>query len=79
MLNDSRTPVSAKGRQKWAYECAMCNKKFAQKQVEVDHIEPVGSLNNYRQLSGFVRRLFVSKDKLRVVCKPCHVRITHGK
>ena len=69
-------PKNKKVRHRYEYQCASCKKFFPQKHVEVDHIEPVGSLRCYDDLPAFVERLFVSKDKLRVVCKPCHKTIT---
>lgn len=64
-------------RHKYEYQCAICNDWFKQKEVEVDHIEQVGSLRTYEDLAGFVKRLFVGADKLRVLCKPCHKAVTH--
>lgn len=63
-------------RQKYEYHCAQCKKHFPQKDVEVDHIEAVGSLKGWDDLVPFVQKLFVGIDKLRVVCKPCHYSIT---
>jgi len=71
-LQAARSPVEGSGRQKWQYECAECGDAFMQKEVEVDHIIPAGSLKGYTDLPGFVERLFVSEDKMQVVCKPCH-------
>jgi hypothetical protein len=64
-------------RHRYEFQCAVCQQWFKQKDVEVDHIESAGSLNKLEDLAGFVERLFVSEDRLRVVCKPCHKRITH--
>lgn len=43
-----------------------------QKDVQVDHIIPAGSLQSTDDLKGFVERLFCSIDGLQVLCKPCH-------
>lgn len=59
-------------RRKWEYQCAVCGKWFAGKEVQVDHIEPVGTLKRYDDLPAFVERLFCEQEGLRVVCKPCH-------
>lgn len=37
---------------------------------------PAGSLKEYDDLPGFVERLFTSVDKLRVLCKQCHLVVT---
>lgn len=65
-----------KKQQKYEYKCARCNEWFMQKEVEVDHIIPCGSLNKYEELPEFVRKLFAPISALRVVCKPCHKIIT---
>jgi ribosomal protein L44E len=75
-LNKARRPAKNKGRLKWEYRCAKCKKYFPQKEVEVDHITPVGSLSSYEELGGFVERLFAPEEQLRVVCKGCHQKIT---
>ena len=54
------------------YTCASCEKDFMQKDVQVDHIIPAGSLQSTDDLKGFVERLFCSIDGLQVLCKPCH-------
>lgn len=49
---------------------------FKQKQVQVDHIIPAGSLKNAEDAAGFINRLFVGPDKLRILCIGCHKHIT---
>lgn len=63
-------------RRKWEFICAVCNKWWQQREVQVDHIEPCGSLRSFDDLAGFVQRLFVEKDKLRIVCIKCHHTLT---
>jgi len=58
------------------YECAECHQQFRDKDVEVDHIIPAGSLKCKEDLPAFVDRMFCSAEHLRVVCKPCHKEIT---
>lgn len=80
VLNDARRakPKNKAGRHKWEYKCAKCKKYYLQKDVEVDHIEPVGKLNDWKDIEEFVRRLFVAKQKLRVLCKNCHRSATNA-
>lgn len=59
-------------RQKWEFLCSGCGGWFLGSEVEVDHIEPCGALNDYDDLPGFVRRLFCEAQELRVLCKACH-------
>lgn len=76
-LADARRVYKGKNkRQKYEYKCADCNKYFAQKDVQVDHIIPCGTLKTWNDLAGFAERLFVSKDKLQILCKPCHRKKT---
>ena len=59
-------------RQKFEYKCAACNNWFPEKQINVDHIKPAGSLNCAQDLPGFVERLFCEIDNLQVLCEKCH-------
>lgn len=43
----------------------------------MDHVQECGSLRAFEDLPGFVKRLFVEADGLRVVCKRCHHKKTH--
>lgn len=76
VLNDARKKVEGK-RHKYEYKCSSCKKWFKAKEVQVDHKEEVGTLKDYKDLPEFVERLFVSEDKLAVLCKPCHQRKTN--
>ncbi len=61
-----------KGRQKWEYKCAKCKEWFPDKQTEIDHIIPVGTLKEFNDLPKFVENLFCSEKNLQLLCKPCH-------
>ncbi len=64
-------------RIKWIPHCEICKQEFlGSKYVEVDHIDPMGSVVLDHTLIEAVLRLFCEKDNLRVVCKPCHKKIT---
>lgn len=65
-----------KKQQKWEFKCAICGLYHPAKEIEVDHIEPAGTLRSYEDLAGFVERLLVGVDKLRCLCKSCHRLIT---
>lgn len=74
-----RKYVGPNKRQKWEYQCAKCGQWYPRKEVEVDHIEPCGSLKNYQDLATFVRRLFCETDGFQVLCKKsCHRKKTNG-
>jgi 5-methylcytosine-specific restriction endonuclease McrA len=59
-------------RQKFEYQCNSCKLWFPEKQINVDHIKPAGSLNCKEDLAGFVERLFCEIDNLQVLCEKCH-------
>jgi hypothetical protein len=77
VLNAAKRPVTGK-RHKAEYQCSVCDQWFKQSEVQVDHMLPVGSLNDYTDLPEFVARLFVSEDKLRCICKKCHQGVTNA-
>lgn len=56
---------------KW--QCNHCKGMFLKKEVEVNHIEPCGSLKDYHEIKTFHDKLFVNNvNKLEVLCKNCH-------
>ena len=59
-------------RQKWEYHCNKCKNWFKSDQVNVDNIEPAGSLNCSNDLPAFVDTLFCEQENLQVLCKTCH-------
>ena len=59
-------------RQKFEYQCNHCKDWFPEKEINVDHICPAGSLNSAQNLPGFVERLFCEVDGLQVLCEKCH-------
>lgn len=71
MLHDAKRTVTGK-RHKYEYKCSACGNYFKQTDVQVDHTIPAGTLKDYNDLPKFVERLFVAKDELSVMCKPCH-------
>lgn len=75
VLRLSRKTVTGK-RHRYEYTCAICKEGFKATEVEVDHLEPCGSFNTFEEAGTFMSRLFVGVDKLRVLCKPCHKKIT---
>ena len=70
--NENRKPVVGK-RHKWVYTCEHCEGEFMDKEIQVDHIKPTGSLNEYSDLPGFVQRLYCEKADMQILCKPCHL------
>lgn len=64
------------GRLAKHYKCNKCGNAFPQKDVEVNHIEPVVPVSGFDSWDGVVERMFCEKDKLEVLCKPCHKSLT---
>ena len=56
------------------YGCQACKRSHSLKAVQVDHITPAGSLDD---AEAFIGRLFVTVDKLQVLCEACHKAKTH--
>ena len=67
-----RTYRGANKRQRYEYLCNNCRKWFPDKETDVDHIIPAGSLRCAADLPGFVERLFCEVDGLQVLCVDCH-------
>lgn len=71
-LKAKRTYKGPNKRQKFEYQCKSCNNWFPEKQINVDHIIPAGSLNCAEDLAGFVDRLFCEQENLQILCTQCH-------
>lgn len=67
-----RKSQSENKRLKWEFQCSTCKEWHARKDIEVDHIEPCGSLRTLGDIQGFVERLFCEIEGLRVSCTACH-------
>lgn len=61
------------GRQAQHYLCAACQNEFTSKDVEVDHIKPIGFDKTWDE---FIDGLFCEAENLQVLCKPCHKKKT---
>jgi len=73
VLNKARTPYKGPDkRTKWLYKCAHCSNLFKSTEVQVDHIQPAGTLKDYSDLPQFVETLFCEESNLQVLCKECH-------
>ena len=66
-------------RQKFEYQCNQCKNWYPDKQVNVDHIIPAGTLTCSTDLPGFVERLFCEVDNLQVLCSICHNKKTQDE
>jgi 5-methylcytosine-specific restriction endonuclease McrA len=66
-------------RQKFEYQCAVCSNWYPDKEINVDHIIPAGTLRCANDLPGFVERLFCEVDNLQVLCETCHNKKTQDE
>ena len=71
-MNARRDYTGPGKRQKYEYQCKKCKKWWPEKQINVDHIIPAGSLNTAQDLPQFVENLFCEQDNLLVLCETCH-------
>ena len=75
-----RKNQSSNARLKFEYQCNICKCWHPEKEVEVNHKIPAGSLKSYADLPAFCERLFNENvDDYEVLCIPCHVTLTHAK
>lgn len=55
------------------YPCNHCGELFKANETDVDHIDPVISVEDgFIDWNTYVDRLFVTVDKLQILCKDCH-------
>jgi hypothetical protein len=66
-------------RQKFEYQCNVCKEWHPDKEINVDHIIPAGTLRCANDLPGFVERLFCEIDNLQVLCNVCHNKKTQDE
>lgn len=86
LIKDKRERIpnpNPKGRVEtvWGGRCELCDKLFAQADLQVDHIrEDYNRLNDIEDIQKFVEGLsIVTTDELRLVCKPCHGVVSHSQ
>jgi cytochrome c5 len=75
VLNENRRakPPKKAGKHRYEHQCNSCRKWVPQKDIDIDHIVPAGSLNSYEDLPGFAERLLPnSAEAYQKLCKKCH-------
>lgn len=69
----SRRPYTGPNKRlKFEYQCNECKGWYPEKQINVDHIIPAGTLTCSSDLAGFIERLFCEQENLQVLCERCH-------
>lgn len=78
-MKDKRVLIPNPSRRKgakshiWGAQCEICQKYVPQKEVEVDHRTGEHSLRKVEDIQSFVEGIvFVRKEDLAILCKPCH-------
>lgn len=72
VLNEAKTDKKTNeksGRIAQHYRCAGCSSDFPAKDVQVDHISPIGYDKSW---DDWIDGLFCERENLQVLCKPCH-------
>lgn len=55
------------------FQCTSCGKEFTNKDMEVDHINPVvDPEKGFVSWDDFINKLFCERENLQALCKPCH-------
>ena len=70
------TKLSKSKRQAKHYQCSICGGEYTQREIQVDHIVPIGSLY---PLEEYVDRLFCEADNLQIACVSCHKKKTKAE
>lgn len=58
------------------FQCAKCPGIFPQKDVEVNHKQPVVPVEGFTSWDVVINRMFCEKDGLEVLCRTCHKELT---
>lgn len=64
------------GRLAKHFQCNLCKGVFPQKEVEVNHKNPVVPTTGFDSWDAVIERMFCEKEELEVLCKTCHKAIT---
>jgi len=69
----------ATGRECYLAVCGICKETGFEKEMEMDHKEPVISVKGRGTLEQFITRLLCGPDGLQRVHKTCHVKKTNSE
>ncbi len=74
----ARRPYKGEGRQKWEFQCNACKQWFKDKETQMDHVTPCGSLKSLKDVSKFIERMTPeSVEAFQCLCKECHQKKTN--
>lgn len=73
-MDDGKRPYTGSDkRTKWEYQCEACLGWFKGKEIDLDHIIPLGGINGYDKIAGWFERALCEKEGFQRLCKPCHL------
>lgn len=77
-LEKAHRPYTGNSKRiKHEYMCAMCKKWYQRSHVEINHIEPCGSLKCYEDVPAFLYNLFCEDvGGYNILCGVCHLQTT---
>jgi hypothetical protein len=58
------------------YQCSTCSKVVGNKEIKVDHIEPVVPVTGFSTWDDIIERLFCEESGLQAICATCHTEKT---
>lgn len=58
------------------YKCASCTGLFSNKEVQLDHIDPIVPVRGWDSWDGYIERLFCPGSGYQVCCRSCHASKT---
>ena len=69
----ARRKYEGEGRNRWEYQCAACKQWFKDKETQIDHVVPCGSLRCPEDIAPFLEHMTCEDvNGYQVMCKPCH-------
>jgi hypothetical protein len=60
----------------YKYQCNKCEQWFREEDIEIDHIEEVGSFSG--DFNDYIAKLYCAQDNLQKLCISCHSIKTIG-
>lgn len=79
---NTRANMSGKGRHRVEHQCGKCKKWLPKKTrkndmgIELDHIIPIGGLNDLSKAAQWIERAFVEVQGYQKLCSSCHAKKT---
>jgi 5-methylcytosine-specific restriction endonuclease McrA len=61
------------------YECSQCKEIVGQKEIQIDHIDPVIGVEGWVDWNTYIERLFVEESQLQAICKKCHTEKSNAE